>query len=344
MTLASVPMHPRADPLSSQLVYRLGLDDRPSSLLVNPEELYHLLLTRPKLSSSSHYRLVSTRNQQTAPPTSFLPVPGQARRLRKQNTVSRSPSMHFFKDGKEKEKEKDGAIAKKDASTVKQDASTSKKDASASLSMATIKRHSKPAETSTPQRPILAPTFSAKSTKRLQEMLAPLSTDSSSEDITHARKEFYPRTWWARKHGMHRLHPYQEDAPNVFAYDSVLLERYVVFSLFLLFSQVHSYRDCSDKQTHALLQKLTPKNSPTFHDYGKKPPSRVLDLGCGDMTWVEAAADAWAGQTHGVEIVGFDLVDVPRMVWKDGRKPRAHTSFVQGNLYVFPLSLSRFPN
>lgn len=65
-------------------------------------------------------------------------------------------------------------------------------------------------------------------------------------------------------------------------------------------------------------------NSPTFHDFGSKPPQTVLDLGCGQGHWVLEAAAIWKDS----QITGFDMVDVtlPAFGSTDNVK------FVRGNL------------
>ncbi|KAI0334340.1 hypothetical protein GY45DRAFT_1431564 [Cubamyces sp. BRFM 1775] len=84
-------------------------------------------------------------------------------------------------------------------------------------------------------------------------------------------------------------HPFRyEDVPYMQAYSQILLE--------------------NDFQTHELLRKLTPVDSPTFHHFGKKPPAEVLDLGCGEGFWVLHAAKMW--KSHHTKVTGLDLIDV----------------------------------
>ncbi|EJF67225.1 S-adenosyl-L-methionine-dependent methyltransferase [Dichomitus squalens LYAD-421 SS1] len=84
-------------------------------------------------------------------------------------------------------------------------------------------------------------------------------------------------------------HPFSpEDAPYMQAYSQILLE--------------------NDYQTHRLLCKLARADTPTFHNFGKKPPSDVLDLGCGEGFWVLHAAKLW--KSSNTRIVGLDLIDV----------------------------------
>ncbi|KAL7285518.1 hypothetical protein ACG7TL_000620 [Trametes sanguinea] len=84
-------------------------------------------------------------------------------------------------------------------------------------------------------------------------------------------------------------HPFcYEDVPYMQAYSQILLE--------------------NDYQTHELLRRLAPADSPTFHHFGKKPPAEVLDLGCGEGFWVLHAAKMWKG--HHTKVTGLDLVDM----------------------------------
>ncbi|KAI8990596.1 hypothetical protein BD414DRAFT_535882 [Trametes punicea] len=84
-------------------------------------------------------------------------------------------------------------------------------------------------------------------------------------------------------------HPFAyEDVPYLQAYSQILLE--------------------NDYQTHELLRRLTPADSPTFHHFGKKPPAEVLDLGCGEGFWVLHAAKLW--RSHHTKVTGLDLIDM----------------------------------
>ncbi|KAI0828909.1 hypothetical protein BC628DRAFT_1178336 [Trametes gibbosa] len=84
-------------------------------------------------------------------------------------------------------------------------------------------------------------------------------------------------------------HPFRyEDVPYMQAYSQILLE--------------------NDFQTHELLRRLAPIDSPTFHSFGKKAPAEVLDLGCGEGFWVLQAAKMWK-PSH-TRVTGLDLVDL----------------------------------
>jgi ubiquinone/menaquinone biosynthesis C-methylase UbiE len=50
---------------------------------------------------------------------------------------------------------------------------------------------------------------------------------------------------------------------------------------------------CSDRHSHALVKELL-YGRPSIHDDPSgKPPAVVLDLGCGDGTWILEAAQCW---------------------------------------------------
>ncbi|KAG9225594.1 hypothetical protein CCMSSC00406_0003097 [Pleurotus cornucopiae] len=113
---------------------------------------------------------------------------------------------------------------------------------------------------------------------------------------------------WLKKQDQ-TLHPYTSEAPYMQAYDPPFLER----------------------QFTRLLQRLSPRESPCFHDYGRHPPAHVLDLGCGTGTWALEAASHW--KAHGTRITGFDLVDIARDEWGRARDANAtqNLRFVRGN-------------
>ena len=56
-----------------------------------------------------------------------------------------------------------------------------------------------------------------------------------------------------------------------------------------MFTDRHIFRDF---ETLNLLTALA-GGKLTFHDFGDKPPRRVLDLGCGDGSWIISAVDVW---------------------------------------------------
>ena len=81
----------------------------------------------------------------------------------------------------------------------------------------------------------------------------------------------------------------------------------------------------SDRYSDILLQRLT-QGSPSFHNFGRKPPAMVLDLGCGPGHWVLHAAATWKTS----KVVGLDLVDLTL----PGFETTENAHFVLGNLYV----------
>ncbi|KAJ3485484.1 hypothetical protein NLJ89_g11897 [Agrocybe chaxingu] len=118
---------------------------------------------------------------------------------------------------------------------------------------------------------------------------------------------FVPKSVWAKRHNM-KLHPYQGDAPYMQAYDPILLE--------------------SDRYTDLLLQRLS-NGSPSFYEYGKRPPANVLDLGCGPGYWILHAANVWKN----TKFTGFDLVDVTTPAFET----MENVDFVQGNFLRYRL-------
>ncbi|KDQ63182.1 hypothetical protein JAAARDRAFT_65254 [Jaapia argillacea MUCL 33604] len=132
---------------------------------------------------------------------------------------------------------------------------------------------------------------------------------SLNDDVFEQRRSF------VRREGM-VLHPYSaRDAPYPQAYNPVLLE--------------------NDLHSQELYRRLTPKSSPTFHDYEKKPPSNVLDLGCGQGEWVLEAAHTW--RSHGTKVTGFDLVDVHANAWEVEKSILDNVFWVQGNFVKYKL-------
>ncbi|CAA7268092.1 unnamed protein product [Cyclocybe aegerita] len=120
-------------------------------------------------------------------------------------------------------------------------------------------------------------------------------------------QHFVPKSIWAKRHNM-KLHPYQGDAPYMQAYDPILLE--------------------SDRYTDILFQRLS-NGSPSFYDYGKKPPANVLDLGCGPGYWILHGANVW----RNTKFTGFDLVDITLAAFET----MENVEFVQGNFLRYRL-------
>ncbi|KAJ7483435.1 hypothetical protein FB451DRAFT_1364365 [Mycena latifolia] len=87
----------------------------------------------------------------------------------------------------------------------------------------------------------------------------------------------------------------------------------------------------NDRQTWELLRKLNATGTPSFHNYGGRPPRSVLDLGCGAGHWILDAATAW--RNSGVQIVGFDMVDTTKGLWPVAQRKGVadNLKFVRGN-------------
>ncbi|KAF8211035.1 hypothetical protein K438DRAFT_102142 [Mycena galopus ATCC 62051] len=93
----------------------------------------------------------------------------------------------------------------------------------------------------------------------------------------------------------------------------------------------------TDRQTAELLRKVISTNSPSFHNYGGRPPHTVLDLGCGAGHWLLDAAVAW--RNSGSQIVGFDMVDTTKGMWPSAQRQGVadNIKFVRGNFVKQPL-------
>ncbi|EAU92602.2 hypothetical protein CC1G_06613 [Coprinopsis cinerea okayama7 len=111
-----------------------------------------------------------------------------------------------------------------------------------------------------------------------------------------------------------KVHPYFGEAPYMQAYDTQCLE--------------------NDRYSELLLQRLSP-TSPSFHDYGKKPPLTVLDLGCGQGHWALRAASLWPNS----RITGFDIMDITLPTFQTTE----NLTFVKGNfLFKLPFPAKSF--
>ncbi|KAF9451404.1 hypothetical protein P691DRAFT_787226 [Macrolepiota fuliginosa MF-IS2] len=117
--------------------------------------------------------------------------------------------------------------------------------------------------------------------------------DQNDNVIGRAEKVFTEKKGWHRYGGM-KLHPYQSDAVYMQSYDPIMLE--------------------NEKYSYLLLRRLT-SPLPTFSRSMDRPPSAVLDLGCGQGHWLLDAATFWPS----ADFTGFDLVDVmlPEVQEKD---------------------------
>ncbi|PFH52290.1 hypothetical protein AMATHDRAFT_57336 [Amanita thiersii Skay4041] len=124
-------------------------------------------------------------------------------------------------------------------------------------------------------------------------------------------KVIYMDNWIRRENST--LHPYTDEAPYMQAYDPVLLD--------------------NDRYTDILLRRLAPKGSPTFHDYGKRPPKSILDLGCGFGDWILTAAEIWKTS----QFIGYDLVDLTSHI----QNRPDNVQFIRGNFLKQRLP---FPN
>ncbi|GLB43494.1 putative ubiE/COQ5 methyltransferase family protein [Lyophyllum shimeji] len=115
------------------------------------------------------------------------------------------------------------------------------------------------------------------------------------------------KTVWSKRHNM-KVHTLQSQAVYMQAYDPVLLE--------------------NDRYFDLLLRQLNPLENPSFHDYGRKVPFYVLDLGCGSGHWILEAATYWNQSS----ITGLDMVDI--LIPEARNHDNIH--FVQGNFLRCP--------
>ncbi|KAF5332767.1 hypothetical protein D9611_005097 [Ephemerocybe angulata] len=115
--------------------------------------------------------------------------------------------------------------------------------------------------------------------------------------------KFQSNEWLTRSRT--RVHPFTKEVPYMQAYDIPCLD--------------------NDRYTQLLLERMNP-GSPSFHDYGKKYPMSVLDLGCGQGDWCLFAASIWKHS----RITGFDLMDVTLPAFQ----ATENLNFVQGNFLV----------
>ncbi|KAF5352470.1 hypothetical protein D9756_005861 [Leucocoprinus leucothites] len=134
-----------------------------------------------------------------------------------------------------------------------------------------------------------------------------ISTHCVHEDgrVLHTEDTFVKKRVWHR-YGSMTMHPYPHDAVYMQSYDPVMLE--------------------SEKYSYLLLRRLT-SSIPTFSTSMDKPPSNVLDLGCGQGHWLLDASYHWPS----AKFTGFDLVDILLAELQE----RPNVQLVRGNLYVF---------
>jgi len=135
------------------------------------------------------------------------------------------------------------------------------------------------------------------------------ASTSTAKPATVEKSSFIRKSIWAKRHNPRmKLHPYQNSVPYMQAYDPILLE--------------------SDRHTDLLLQRLS-NGSPSFHNYGRKPPGSVLDLGCGPGHWIHFAANIWKSSFF----TGFDLVNIIL----PGLDSMENVKFVQGDFLNYKL-------
>jgi hypothetical protein len=175
-------------------------------------------------------------------------------------------------------------------------------------------------------KPLSRPhTFLPPPRSRKMEARPPQPRRSSKVDVDDDVNRKKPGTfvenniWYTRSRT--KVHPYAKEVPYMQSYDATSLDKSVDFSWTI---SIHANISlCSDRYSELLLERLNP-GSPSFWDYGKKPPLTVLDLGCGQGHWVLYAASLWKNS----RITGFDLMDITLPAFQTTE----NVNFIRGNL------------
>ncbi|TFK56781.1 hypothetical protein OE88DRAFT_56098 [Heliocybe sulcata] len=200
----------------------------------------------------------------------------------------------------------------------------------ASISSATGRKLSRKSTLSINSTPLDVVPSSPPGTRRVPintSYLVKTPPPSAIPDATPRATHFADRPWTNEKerdapHHTHtftyrrgmKLHGYPKaEAPYMLAYNSVILR--------------------NELATFNLYTRLLPPNSPSFTWTHKKPPPRVLDLGCGHGSWVSLAARSWKGS----RIIGLDLVDTRTDAWDLSRSVAESVGFTQHNFLTQPL-------
>lgn len=124
--------------------------------------------------------------------------------------------------------------------------------------------------------------------------------DSTSDP--DLQSPFLPKDIWSKRNNM-SLHPYHDRVPYMQAYNPILLDKCVLSRIYAAF--LADFSIASDYHTDILLRHLS-EGRPSFHDFGKKPPATILDLGCGQGHWTLYTASVWKQS----QITGVDIVDI----------------------------------
>ncbi|KAF8899220.1 hypothetical protein BD779DRAFT_68171 [Infundibulicybe gibba] len=308
----------------------------------------HFTLSQRRPQVASHYRpfsiVSSSSNDDSCPPLQRKPRPLSLARPFSSSNLSALATMGFnFKDiggGRDKEhsrlrkvsdshKARPSPLARTTSSTsVALDRPSS---SSGGRFINKIKKKKSFVSlftdvTSNPPGPVPPPSGSPNPLVEEQEEPAPHTKPEQrdEEDDYEVTDRFVRKNIWIKRNSM-KLHPYPSEAPYMQAYDPILLEKCVIFCI----GGAHYSSPPSDRQTDMLLRRLNPSGSPSFHDYGQIPPSKILDLGCGQGHWILEAATAWP-QSH---VTGLDLVNVSLPSCENVE----NLQFVRGNFLKFQL-------
>ncbi|KAL5519176.1 hypothetical protein ACEPAH_859 [Sanghuangporus vaninii] len=140
-----------------------------------------------------------------------------------------------------------------------------------------------------------------------QSRLSTVAESEAGEEFHGSEAEFRPLP--LKKKDGTLLHSYpRSDAPYMRGYNKVDLQ--------------------NDAYFHLLLRRLNTSGTPSFREY-LCPPEDVLDLGCGQGTWVQEAAAAWPA----AKIVGYDIVDL----FNEPEKPHPNVTLKSGNFVAYRL-------
>ncbi|RXW24565.1 hypothetical protein EST38_g1268 [Candolleomyces aberdarensis] len=145
--------------------------------------------------------------------------------------------------------------------------------------------------------------------RKMDARTAPQPRRSSKVDVDDDVNRKKPGTfvetnvWYTRSRT--KVHPYSKEVPYMQSYDATSLD--------------------NDHYSELLLERLNP-GSPSFWDYGKKPPLTVLDLGCGQGHWALYAASVWKNS----QITGFDLMDICLPAFSTTE----NVNFIRGNFLL----------
>ncbi|THH33148.1 hypothetical protein EUX98_g1041 [Antrodiella citrinella] len=182
----------------------------------------------------------------------------------------------------------------------------------------TLPGSARSSEDSTPNgTPDLSSSNESDGSSGLLHTSSTVSDDEDEEETSSEDEEDYYLISRLRQRGDMLHHRFSKDvAPYMQAYSTSSLN--------------------NDYYAYDLYHRLSPTGSPSFHDYGHKPPRHVLDLGCGEGYWAAEAATTW--KEAGTKVTAFDLVDLGSAVRKSIEPDVAKKmKWMKGNFVINPL-------